>query len=189
MGDLVGHKEYSTEGKIDPYALDMEAERQRVQALIDNGGAMTQPGTPDKLHDIWVQAGAGKPFAVRTVFQKVFYNIKDGKFWSLAGLADIWNEVVWDGYVNPIDLLDGKDDPDVKPDSPTKARRGSLMSYVLATYREATLSRRAAEQAAKNTAAILELLQPRVTGAPRVSVRGEGDDGPGAGAASVRGLL
>lgn len=147
MGDLVGHKEYSSEGKIDPFRLNMDAERRTVQALID-GGAMAQPGVPDgtKLHDIWVQAGQGKPFPVRKVFQKVFYNIRDGQFWSLAGLADIWQEVVWDGFVNPVDLLDGKDDPDEKPDSPNKARRGSLISYVLATYREAVLTRRLLEE-------------------------------------------
>ncbi|WP_280499002.1 hypothetical protein [Nocardia cyriacigeorgica] len=171
MGDVVGHKEYSSEGKIDPYRLDMNDERRRVQALMDNpGGAVTEPGVSDgaKLNDIWVQAGSGKPFPVRSMFQKVFYNIRDGKFWALAGLADIWNEVVWDGYVNPVDLLDGKDDPDAKPDSPNRARRGSLMSYVLATYRESTLARRAAERSAADTAAILELLRsqtaPRMTG-------------------------
>lgn len=150
MGDVVGHKEYSSEGKIDPAGIDMDEFRADVQEIIDNPGG----GTVDagQLFDIWVQAGKGQPFPVRTVFQKVFYNIKDGKFWSLAGLADIWNEVVWDGFVNPVDLLDGKDDPDQKPASPTPARRGSLISYVLATYREATLARR-------NTDAILELLR------------------------------
>lgn len=164
MGDLAGHKEYSTEGKIDPYGLDMNAERARVQALMDTPGGATmapqQPVVSDgaKLHDVWVQAGSGRPFAVRAVFQRVYYNIKDGRFWSLAGLADIWNETVWDGFVNPVDLLDGRPDPDQAPNDPDKARRGSLMSYVLATYREATLSRRAAEAAAKNTAVILARL-------------------------------
>lgn len=173
MGDLAGHREYSSEGKIDPYRLDMNAERQRVQALMDKGAApVTQPASTSdgvKLNDIWAQAGQGKPFAVRSVFQRTFYNIRDGKFWALAGLADIWNEVVWDGFVNPVDLLDGKDDPDVKPDSTKKARRGSLMSYALATYREATLSRRAAEQARDNTAEILALLRsqtPMTTAGP-----------------------
>lgn len=175
MGDVVGHREYSSEGKIDPAGIDMDDFRRKVQAVMDSGKgggtSVTQPATSDgvKLHDIWVQAGEGKPFAVRSVFQKVFYNVRDGKFWALAGLADIWNEVVWDGYVNPVDLLDGKDDPDVKPESTDKARRGSLMSYVLATYREATLSRRAAEQARDNTAEILALLRsqtPMTTAGP-----------------------
>lgn len=173
MGDLAGHKDYSSEGKIDPYRLDMDAERRRVQAIMDKGAApVTQPASTSdgvKLNDIWVQAGQGKPFAVRSVFQRTFYNIRDGKFWALAGLADIWNEVVWDGFVNPVDLLDGKDDPDVNPESTDKARRGSLMSYVLATYREATLSRRAAEQARDNTAEILALLKratPMTTAGP-----------------------
>ncbi|MDZ7914064.1 MAG: hypothetical protein U5O16_19855 [Rhodococcus sp. (in: high G+C Gram-positive bacteria)] len=41
-------------------------------------------------------------------------------------LADIWNEVVWDcGPVNPVDLLDGKDAPDINPNSANKARRRS----------------------------------------------------------------
>lgn len=35
-GDCVGHKEYSSEGKIDPAGIDMNAFRRDVQALIDN---------------------------------------------------------------------------------------------------------------------------------------------------------
>ncbi|WP_280420628.1 hypothetical protein [Nocardia carnea] len=172
MGDLVGHKEYSSEGKIDPYGLDMNAERRRVQALIDNptGGKVSQPGAPDgaKLNDIWVQAGSGKPFPVRSVFQKTFYNIREGKFWALAGLADIWNEVVWDGYVNPVDLENGRPDPDQAPADPNKARRGSLISYVLAAYRESSFARRDAAAARANTEEILALLKGagRVVNAP-----------------------
>lgn len=154
MGDVVGHKEYSSEGKIDPAGIDMNAFRRDVQRIIDNPpGAGAPPAggnvTDQQIAEIHNQAGVFHP--VRQVFQKVFYNVKDGKFWLRAGAADIWNEVVWDGYVNPVDLLDGKDDPDVKPDSPNKARRGSLISYVLGTYREASLTRR-------NTDKILELL-------------------------------
>lgn len=149
MGDLVAHREYSSEGKIDPYRLDMDAERRTVQALIDGGPAAGQDGgTPVSAQQIAeIHNQVGVPHSVRKVFQKVFYNVKDGQLWTRAGLADIWNEVVWDGFVNPVDLLDKLDDPDEKPDSPNKARRGSLISYVLATYREATLARRTAEEA------------------------------------------
>ena len=89
------------------------------------------------------------------MFQRKFYNIVEGKFWTRAGLADIWNEVVWDGYVNPIDLLDGKVDPDNVPaGTPVEkiARRGSVVSYLLGTYREAVLARR-------NTDEILAILK------------------------------
>lgn len=39
-GDCVGHREYSSEGKIDPAGIDMNAFRREVQALIDRGGDM-----------------------------------------------------------------------------------------------------------------------------------------------------
>ncbi|MGY1946561.1 peptidoglycan recognition protein family protein [Nocardia asiatica] len=37
--DCVGHKEYSSEGKIDPFGIDMDAFRRDVQEIIDNGGS------------------------------------------------------------------------------------------------------------------------------------------------------
>ncbi|MFD4442530.1 hypothetical protein ACFWPK_22445 [Nocardia sp. NPDC058519] len=149
MGDVVAHREYSSEGKIDPAGIDMDAFRRDVQKIIDNppGGVIM---SDQQITDIHNQIGV--PHAVRQVFQKTYYNIKDGKFWNRAGLADIWNEVVWDGYINPVDLhIDKKDDPDQHPNSPNQARRSSLIGYVLATYREATLARR-------NSDAILKLL-------------------------------
>ncbi|RBO87017.1 hypothetical protein [Nocardia puris] len=154
MGDVVGHKEYSSEGKIDPFGIDMNAFRRDVQRILD--GPTPGPNPPgdnmsdNRLAEIHHQIGV--PHQVRKAFQKIFYNVRDGELWTRAGLADIWNEVVWDGFVNQVDLLDGKDDPDQKPDSTNKARRGSLISYVLATYREATLARR-------NTDEILRLLR------------------------------
>lgn len=159
MGDVVGHKEYSSEGKIDPAGIDMPSFRRDVQKIIDNppgskpNPAPTPGGIPvsdQQIAEIHNQVGVSHP--VRQVFQKLFYNTKDGKMWTRAGLADIFNEVVWDGFINPVDLLDGKDDPDAKPDSTNKARRGSLMSYVLGTYRDAALARR-------NTDEILKLLK------------------------------
>ena len=151
MGDVVGHKEYSREGKIDPAGIDMDKFRRDVQDIIDRPMTGPKPGGTmgDPIAEIHNQVG--KPHPVREVFQKVFYNVKDGQMWTRAGLADIWNEVVWDGYINPIDLLDGKPDPDQQPTAPDKARRSSLIGYVLATYREATLARR-------NTDKIIELL-------------------------------
>lgn len=149
MGDVVGHKEYSAEGKIDPAGIDMPSFRRDVQAIIDKkpGGP---PVTEQQISEIHNQVGVSHP--IRQVFQRTFYNLKDGKFWLRAGAADIWNEVVWDGYINPVDLLDGKDDPDLKPDSPNKARRGSLISYVLGAYRDAAIARR-------NTEVILKKLE------------------------------
>lgn len=162
---FAGHREYSSEGKIDPAGIDLPAFRVDVQRIIDNPpGAVIPPGpipsggnvTDDlssdtlKLHEVFNQVG--KLHRVREVFQKTFYNVKDGNLWSRAGLADIWNEVVWDGYVNPVDVLDGKDDPDINPSSSNLARRGSLISYVLAIYRETVLTRR-------DTAAILAHLK------------------------------
>lgn len=148
--DVVAHREYSTQGKIDPAGIDMNGFRADVQNLIDqskNGAPAPQPGgsaVSDPIADIHFQTA--EPHPIRQVFQKTFYNLRDGKLWLRAGLADVWNEMVWDGYINPVDLLDGKDDPDIKPDSPNRARRGSVVSYVLATYREATLARRYAER-------------------------------------------
>ncbi|MDZ7910399.1 MAG: hypothetical protein U5O16_00905 [Rhodococcus sp. (in: high G+C Gram-positive bacteria)] len=158
MGDVVGHKEYSSEGKIDPFGIDMDPFRRDVQKIIDNppGSPGTTPGGTDvDLDENAVNTAARQwnaPHLVRQVIQKKFYNTADGKMWGRAGLADIWNEVVWDGYVNPVDLLDGKDDPDINPNSANKARRGSLISYVLAAYRDAAIARR-------NTETILELLK------------------------------
>lgn len=103
-----------------------------------------------QLSEIHNQVGVSHP--VREVFQKAFYNVKDGRFWTRAGLADIWNELVWDGYVDPVDLADGKDNPNTVPNSPDPARRGSLVTYVLRAYFEAATARR-------NTEAILEILR------------------------------
>lgn len=149
MGDLVGHREYSSEGKIDPAGIDMDAFRREAQAIIDRvyGGTDMNDDQNNALSAVWNQVGV--PHKVRKVFQKVFYNVKEGEMWTRAGLADVWNEVVWDGFVNPVDLLDGKVDPDNAPaGTPVEklARRGSFASYLLATYREATLARRAAEE-------------------------------------------
>ncbi|AWY04754.1 lysin A, N-acetyl-B-D-muramidase domain [Gordonia phage Emperor] len=154
MRNVVGHKEYSSEGKIDPAGIDMVAFGRDVQAYI-NGDKGIEDMALSKLQDtrlyqVWVQTAEHHP--VRQVFQKVFYNVKDGKMFTRAGLADVWNETVWDGFVNPVDLIDGKADPDVTPSAPTRARRGSLLSYVLATYREATLANR-------RTAAIVYALE------------------------------
>lgn len=167
MGDVVAHKEYSSEGKIDPAGIDMNPFRAEVNAMVnqnksgipnpggnvaDDNGALTK-AQDDALAAVYEQAGRWHP--VRQVFQRVFYNTQDGKLWLRAGLADLWNEIVWDGFVNPVDIIDGKVDPDNAPaDTPIEkqARRGSLISYVLATYREATLSRR-------NTDEILKILK------------------------------
>ncbi|AVJ48754.1 lysin A, glycosyl hyrdrolase domain [Gordonia phage SallySpecial] len=149
MRNVVGHKEYSAEGKIDPAGIDMAAFGRDVQALI-KGGNDTREDDADmaltkvqdtRLYQVWVQTAESHP--VRQVFQKVFYNVKDGRMFTRAGLADVWNETVWDGFVNPVDLLDGMPDPDAHTGGKA-ARRGSLLSYVLATYREATLANRRA---------------------------------------------
>lgn len=146
MADLVGHKEYSSEGKIDPAGIDMNQFRRDAQAFI-NGTAIGDDDTMNaeqakQLYQVHFQTALEQP--VRQVFQKTFYNIKDGKFFTRAGLADMWNELVWDGYINPVDVLDGRPDPDIHPAAPDRARRGSLMSYVLATYREAVIANRRA---------------------------------------------
>lgn len=145
MADCVGHKEYSTEGKIDPAGIHMPTFRADVQAYI-NGHKEIDVALTElqdrRLYQVWFQTA--EVANVRQVFQKVFYNVKDGKLFTRAGLADVWNEVVWDGFVNPVDLLDGAPDPDVAPTAPNRARRGSLISYVLATYRETTLANRRA---------------------------------------------
>ena len=148
MGDVVGHREYSTEGKIDPAGIDMAAFRRDVQALIDNNARGVPAGMNEDqnnaLSAVWNQVGV--PHPVRQVFQRKFYNVQAAEMWTRAGLADVWNEVVWDGFINPVDLAAGKDDPDIKPDSPNQARRGSLMSYVLGTYREASDAHRVAKE-------------------------------------------
>lgn len=168
MGDVVGHKEWSAEGKIDPAGIDMNDFRREVNSMVDqNKAGIPNTGGPvadnplgvftkaqdDALSALYNQTG--RFHNVRQVFQKKFYNVVNGEMWTRAGLADIWNEVVWDGYVNPVDLLDKKVDPDnVPPNTPVEniARRGSLMSYVMGMYREATIARR-------NTDEILAILK------------------------------
>lgn len=146
MRNVVGHKEYSTEGKIDPAGIDMQQFGRDVQAYINGDKEIDDMGLSKlqdtRLYQVWFQTADSHP--VRQVFQRTFYNIKDGKLFTRAGLADVWNEVVWDGFVNPLDLLDGRPDPDVEPAAIDTARRGSLISYVLATYREAALANRRA---------------------------------------------
>lgn len=170
MGDVVGHKEWSAEGKIDPAGIDMNDFRAEVNAMVNQNksGVAPAPTAPvpegntmsmtkeqnDALAAIYEQVGRWHP--VRQVFQKMYYNVKDGQLWARAGLADIWNEVVWDGYVNQVDILDGKVDPDNVPEgTPVEniARRGSMMSYVLGGYRETVLGRRYAEAAKTDAAA------------------------------------
>jgi hypothetical protein len=43
--DCVGHKEYSSEGKIDPFPIDMHAFRRDVQHIIDRKGAPMERDT------------------------------------------------------------------------------------------------------------------------------------------------
>ncbi|MGW1740443.1 glycoside hydrolase family 25 protein [Nocardia sp. NPDC001965] len=67
---------------------------------------------------------------------QIIYNVRDAVTggWAWLILADIWNEVVWDGYPDPVDELDGK--------APDKVRRRSLVGYVLEVYKQTVLNGR-----------------------------------------------
>ncbi|WP_280244930.1 glycoside hydrolase family 25 protein [Nocardia abscessus] len=80
------------------------------------------PPTPER-------PGLRKPF-------NAIYNVRDAISggWAWLILADIWNEVVWDGYPDPVDELDGK--------APDKVRRRSLVGYVLEVYKQTVLNGR-----------------------------------------------
>lgn len=66
----------------------------------------------------------------------LIYNVRDvvRGGWAWLILADVWNEVVWDGYPDPVDELDGK--------TPDKVRRRSLVGYVIELYKVAVLNGR-----------------------------------------------
>ncbi|WP_280273367.1 glycoside hydrolase domain-containing protein [Nocardia wallacei] len=68
------------------------------------------------------------------------YNVRDAARggWAWLMLADIWNEVVWDGYPDPIDELDGM--------TPGKVQRRGLVGYVLEIYKQSVLNGRKLDQ-------------------------------------------
>ncbi|MGW5267274.1 glycoside hydrolase family 25 protein [Rhodococcus sp. NPDC003994] len=106
--------------------LDKEGPRvgldQAQQNTILEGAAQLRPHAPAE----------NRP-GLRKLFNPHFYNTRDnvkgGWGWSI--FADIWNEVVWDGYPNPVDEFDKV--------PAEKVRRGGLVSYVLGIYRDVTL--------------------------------------------------
>ncbi|WP_327143092.1 peptidoglycan recognition protein family protein [Nocardia sp. NBC_01327] len=49
--DCVAHREYSSEGKIDPYGIDMDAFRADVQALIDGEDAAMSAAEVTRIQD------------------------------------------------------------------------------------------------------------------------------------------
>ncbi len=71
---------------------------------------------------------------------QAIYNIRDAARggWAWLMLADIWNEVVWDGHTDPVDEADG-----VAAD---KVRRRSLVGYALETYKQTVLNGRKLDQ-------------------------------------------
>src|SRR5690606_15597526 len=51
-GDCVAHREYSSEGKIDPWGIDMNAFRRDVQKFIDGGGAQGDDMTSEQAKQL-----------------------------------------------------------------------------------------------------------------------------------------
>ena len=66
----------------------------------------------------------GQPESVRQISEdgRAFVKVQEAEMWPRAGLADVWNETVWDGYKSH---ADGDD------------RTGSLVFWVLEAHREA----------------------------------------------------
>ena len=91
-GDCVAHREYSSEGKIDPAGIDMAAFRRDVQAVIDRKPAPTQGGSPmwAEMFENFKGAVVSYGFAFRSVDQKVSevwdqLRGPDGKGWPQLG--------------------------------------------------------------------------------------------------------
>ncbi|WP_306365430.1 N-acetylmuramoyl-L-alanine amidase [Nocardia sp. CC227C] len=68
--DCVGHREYSSEGKIDPAGIDMNAFRRDVQTLIDGKPTPPQGGTMSWL-DEQIINWASKSVTVRTMLSYI----------------------------------------------------------------------------------------------------------------------
>lgn len=79
---------------------------------------------PDLTFDQHAALQWGQPHTVRQISDagRQYVNVQDGQMWARAGLADVWNETVWDGYRSHV---------------PGDDRRGSLVFWVLETHREA----------------------------------------------------
>jgi predicted chitinase len=109
--------------ETDPLMALNEAE----QRTILEGAGQLQAFAPDP---------ANGRTGLRQVVQRQFYNVKDATKdgWPWAMWADVWNEVVWDGYPNSVDEYDKV--------PAEKVRRASLVSYVLGIYRDVALLRR-----------------------------------------------
>ncbi|OZE98071.1 hypothetical protein [Rhodococcoides fascians] len=105
----------------------------KTWALIMRLGTPTAPGgnapmTPAEAAAL--QWGAPHKVRQQSPEGRNYVNVKDGEMWGRAGLADVWNEVVWDGYKSHVE---GDD------------RAASLVFWVLETHAEAVKTRELVE--------------------------------------------
>lgn len=114
--------------KKDPSLLPDGTVGPKTWALIMRQGAPAPapaPGgpVPNLTHEQHAALQWGQPHQVRPMSPagREYANVKDAEMWGRAGLADIWNETVWDGYRSHV---------------PGDDRTGSLVSWVLETHRE-----------------------------------------------------
>ncbi|MFE3051613.1 N-acetylmuramoyl-L-alanine amidase [Nocardia sp. NPDC059239] len=94
--DCVGHKEYSSEGKIDPAGIDMTAFRRDVQALIDR--TPTPNEETDTMLDALIKNFRGTTLKFRDLFWWMDKNTSltkdqlmgpDEKGWKILGASKV----------------------------------------------------------------------------------------------------
>ncbi len=125
--------------KTDPSLLPDGTVGPKTWALIMRQGAPTPapapvPGgtVPEFTYEQHAALQWGQPHKVRQISDagREHVNVKDGEMWGRAGLADIWNEVVYDGFLSHVD---------------GDHRRGSLVFWALEAHRESVETRRLVE--------------------------------------------
>lgn len=116
--------------KTDPGILPDGTVGPKTWALImRQGGAPVSPGGSMSFAD-HAAVQWGQPHQVRQIQNPEHVHVKEGEMWARAGLADVWNETVWDGYPSRV---------------PGDDRTGSLVFWVLEAHKEAVAARVAAE--------------------------------------------
>jgi len=99
----------------------------KTWALIMRLGSTPAPNPGGPVELSYEQHAAlqwGQPEPVRQISEagRDFVKVQEAEMWPRAGLADVWNETVWDGYKSHVE---GDD------------RTGSLVFWVLEAHREA----------------------------------------------------
>ena len=103
-GDCVAHREYSSEGKIDPAGIDMAAFRRDVQALIDRKPTQAQGGST-----MWAEQFENS--------EKKTANYGAAIWWIDKRVRELWDQLVkgWpqlgtNAKGDPLTLVDSQAD-------------------------------------------------------------------------------